>query len=374
MKNIVIIIPALNPGKNLLSYVAELTGRGFSRIILVDDGSREECKPIFTELVNQYGCDLLVHARNMGKGRALKDALNFYLNTYSREYGGVIAADADGQHKVADVVLVEEAMDEDRLILGVRDFSLPIVPFKSRFGNRITRAVMKCLIGGNITDTQTGLRGIPNKLCSEYLTLFGERFEYETTMLIESVRKQIPIREVTIETVYIDDNRETDFRPVMDSIAIFRLILGTFLKYITISLTSFALDYALFCLFFAILRDSADAMQVWTATVVARVLSSLFNYLMNRKVVFQSNYGIRRTLVRYYALCVVQMCCSALLVLCATQKLGWPSTTAKPFVDIALFFAGYQVQRKWVLKNKSMVMIQDQLCKDGIQRLPSTII
>lgn len=350
----VVIIPALNPDERLNDYVAELVQKGFDRILLVDDGSREACKPIFRTLADRYGCDLLVHARNMGKGRALKDAFNHYLNHYAKEYIGVITADSDGQHRADDVVKLDEAMAAggDALVLGVRDFGQADVPFKSRFGNRITRTVMKLLVGGSISDTQTGLRGIPNRLVAEYLTLFGERFEYETTMLIESVRKNIPIREVTIETVYIDGNRETHFNPLKDSIAIYRLILGSFLKYVAVSLSSFLIDYLLFLLVSALMRAASLDVRVWTATVVARVVSSAFNYMMNRSVVFRAKGNVKSTLVKYYILCVAQMCCSAALVALAGKAFGWPSAGVKPVVDLVLFFLSYHIQRLWVFREK----------------------
>ena len=351
-RNCVLVIPALNPPDILTEYVIELKKEGFEKIILIDDGSRDEFKSLFENLRDHYQCDLIVHAVNMGKGRALKNALNYYLNNYVHEYKGVITADSDGQHVVKDVVGMDEEMgkEENALILGVRDFSQENVPFKSRAGNRITRAVLKIMIGGNVTDTQTGLRGIPNQLAYQYLTLFGERFEYETTMLIESIKQDIPIREMTIDTVYYDGNSETHFHPVKDSIRIYKLLFKSFFKYIIVSLSSFLLDYGLFCLVFALMFGTVDRTRVWVATVAARVISSFYNYMMNRKVVFKSDRHIKQTVTRYYLLCFVQMCCSAALVLIAMHVLNWPSAAVKPIVDVCLFLLSYQIQRRWIFR------------------------
>ena len=351
-RNSAIIIPALNPPEALTGYIMELKKEGFDKIIVVDDGSRDEFKEIFRRLKDNYDCDLIVHAVNMGKGRALKDALNYYLNEYSQDYRGVITADSDGQHLVKDVIRMDDEMgrNDSALILGVRDFDRKNVPFKSKAGNRITRNVLKVLIGGNVTDTQTGLRGIPNQIVYEYLTLAGERFEYETTMLIESIKKDIPIREISIDTVYYDGNSETHFHPVKDSIRIYKLIFGSFIKYMFVSLSSFALDYGLFCLLSAVMIGAVDTIRIWVATVIARVISSLYNYLMNRNVVFKSEKGIKQTIVKYYALCTVQMCCSAGLVLMATRWLHWPSPVVKPIVDTILFLLSYQIQSRWIFR------------------------
>ncbi len=240
--------------------------------------------------------------------------------------------------------------NENAMILGVRDFNKENVPFKSRAGNRITRNVLRILIGGNVADTQTGLRGIPNKIAFQYLTLAGERFEYETTMLIESIKKDIQIREITIDTVYYDGNSETHFHPIKDSIRIYKLIFGSFIKYIFVALSSFVLDYGIFCVMSAVLMDAVDTTRIWSATMVARVISSLYNYLMNRNVVFNSEKDIKQTILQYYALCVVQMCCSAIFVLMVTRGLRWPSTVVKPFVDTLLFLLSYQIQSKWIFR------------------------
>ena len=349
-RNSVLIIPALNPPPEVIPYVAELKTEGFERIIVVDDGSREEFKQIFDELRDVYGCDLFVHAVNMGKGRALKDSLNYYMNTYSAEYKGVITVDSDGQHLAKDVVRLDDALggDDRSLILGVRDFDQENVPFKSSAGNRITRNVLRLLAGVHVRDTQTGLRGMPNGIIPAYLTLTGERFEYETAMLIESARKGIPIREITIETVYLDGNKESHFNALRDSVRIYSLIFKMFFKYAVVSITSFLLDYGIFCLLAAALAGMADVKRIWIATAGARVISSLYNYLMNRKVVFKSDKGVRKTMVKYYALCAVQMCCSALLVLMAVRGIHWPAAAVKPIIDIVLFLLSYRIQSRWI--------------------------
>ena len=230
MRNCVVIIPALNPPEILEEYVKQLNAEGFEKIIIVDDGSCDESKSLFRYLEDAYCCDLLVHAVNMGKGRALKDALNYYLVTYSGSYKGVITADSDGQHLVKDVVRMDDeiGLDDSALLLGVRDFGKENVPFKSRAGNRITRNILKILIGGNVTDTQTGLRGIPNQIIYEYLTLTGERFEYETTMLIESIKKDIPIREIRAVTanVTIPPRYKVTAAMITRMITLFNLVLN----------------------------------------------------------------------------------------------------------------------------------------------------
>lgn len=353
----VIVIPALNPGRELIGYVEALIGNGWSRILLVDDGSRDDCRFIFDTIEEKKECTVLRHEVNLGKGRALKDAMSRYKDIFLSEDGkdrpgGIITVDSDGQHTVEDVSKVAAAMDEHptSLVLGARDFNTGNVPPKSMFGNKCTRVALKLFIGGDIHDTQTGLRGIPNVLIDRYSGLDGDRFEYETVMLIDAIKSGTDIREVPIQTVYINDNSETHFNPVIDSIKIYRVIFATFFRYLLSSLSSFLVDYGIFCgLIFAMGRTTlSQSRSVWIATVVSRICSSLFNYTINKKLVFKSNRGAG-TFVMYYVLCICVMASSAALVSLA-GSVGFPVQIAKIIVDTLLFIVSYRVQKTMIFK------------------------
>lgn len=365
-RNSVLIIPSLNPDERLISYVEDFISNGFSKIILVNDGSSPKTGLLFDKICSRPECDLLVHTVNMGKGRSLKDAFNYYCQKYQDRYAGVITVDADGQHTLADVIQLDKAMVayQKSLILGVRDFDNPSVPFKSRFGNKITRHMIRLLIGSAkqedsddrhakaISDTQTGLRAIPNELIPDYLTIAGERFEYETNMLIEALHTQTPMKEIPIQTVYVDDNKETHFRPIADSIAIYGQIFSTFLKYAIASLSSFLMDYGIYSLLILLLGFLPLGPKIWIAAACARILSSLYNYTVNKNVVFKQHKNAKSTLEKYYALCAVQLCCSAQLVWLICGHTSFSEISVKLFVDTILFVASYYVQKNWVFREK----------------------
>ena len=359
MKNAVIIIPALNPDERLITYCKELVAVGFDRLLMVDDGSDEEHRKIFDELEKMPQCVIFRHAINLGKGRALKNALNCFMNMKDRDnYCGVITADADGQHTVEDVLKLQDKMAGGckKLILGARDFDADNVPPKSKFGNKCTRTVFKMLHGVRLQDTQTGLRGIPTEIIPKYLDLFGERFEYETGMLITTAREKIGFEEVIINTVYENNNEGTHFNPIRDSFAIYKLLLGTFIKYIISSLLSFIIDIGLFKIFLLVFATVADSARIIVATVMARIFSSLFNFSVNKNVVFDtgktSGGESRVMLVKYYVLCVLQMACSAGAVALLFKVCHIPETVIKICVDTVLFLISYQIQRRLIFKEQ----------------------
>jgi len=361
-RNSAIIIPALDPCKELVEYVDDLIKAGFARIILVDDGSDANHRLIFDELEGNDECVVVRHAINLGKGRGLKNAFNYFLNMEDvSDYCGVITADSDGQHTVEDVIRLSDKLkdysdnDYGALLLGSRDFGLSIVPFKSKFGNRITRIVLYLLHGVKLKDTQTGLRGVPKSIIPEFIEIFGERFEYETNMLIVAARQNIGIVEVPIKTVYENNNEGTHFNPIRDSWAIYKILFGTFFKYIMSSLSSFVIDILIFRLVLDLLKKGniPSAVIISASTLTARIISSIYNYLINRKVVFKSNDKGAVSLIKYYVLAVIQMCCSAALVTIFYNWIGIPETIVKVIVDGLLFLISFQIQKRLVFVDDS---------------------
>ena len=360
MKKTLVLIPALNPPKQLIDYVKSLLDNNLKDILLVDDGSKEEFKEIFETIEKFPDANIKVfrHAKNFGKGRALKNAFNYFLTLPNLdEYNGVVTADSDGQHRVEDVIKLAKEVEEnpDILILGCRDFDLEQVPPKSKFGNKITNGAFKLFYGKNISDTQTGLRGFPTAIIKDFLDIAGERFEYETKMLIFCFQKEIPIKEVVIETIYFNDNSETHFNPIIDSIKIYKVTLSPFLKYIASAVSSFILDILSFKWILALLlafRNIEGAAVITIATVAARIISSTFNFYLNKKFVFEYEKNTKESLLKYYSLCAVQMLISAFFVTLVWKHTKYPETSIKIVVDSILFLLSYFIQQRWVFKRK----------------------
>ena len=352
MYNNILLIPALNPDEGFIKYVRDLREAGFSRIVAVDDGSREDLKYIFATLRDEYGCDLITHEVNKGKGKALKNGFLYINEKYGKfdDYKGVITADSDGQHTVPDVIKLNNLLDAAEtptLFLGSRNFDLDIVPQKSKKGNKITSRVFKLFYGKHIGDTQTGLRAISRGLVDEYAHLEGDRFEYETNMLIYATRAKHPIIEEPIETVYIDNNSETHFRPIVDSFKIYKLLLGSFFKFAIVSIASMLLDQSLANLLYYIVLKNA-----YLAKGIARLFSAVFNFAMNRKVVFKADADAKGQALRYALLAVCQLGLSTLIVglLTSLVEAKWLFTVFSIVVDTVLFLVSYKVQDVWVFK------------------------
>lgn len=352
---ICVIVPSYNPDEKLISTVKGLAEEGFDDILVVNDGSDEAHTQPFTEVEKLQQVTLIHHEVNKGKGRAMKTAFRYCLEN-RRDMDGVVTVDGDGQHKPEDVRACCRAMLEKTgqscVVLGCRDFTRPDVPPRSRMGNNITRGVFRFACGIRISDTQTGLRAIPTALLPFMTEVSGERYEYETQMLLEMNKKGIPFQEVTIDTVYIEENASSHFHPFRDSFKIYAVIL----KFIMNSFLSFVIDIALFTILEYIIGERLPHWaMVLIATVGARAVSSLYNYYMNRSRVFEAEVSVKSSLPRYYVLCLGQMLVSYGLV----NAISWLLKTGnlltsliKVLVDVTLFLLSFQIQRQWVFADK----------------------
>lgn len=349
-----VIIPAYEPDERLLTLLQKLNTEDLKPVIVVNDGSGEKYDALFEkalELIGGNGGVLLKHEINQGKGAALKTAFSYVLETWPDAVGAV-TADSDGQHTPECIYRVREALAQnpDSLIMGVRHFDSDDIPWKSRFGNNLTIRVFRAATGLSVSDTQTGLRGIPRAFMRELLEIPENRFEFEMKMLLESIGKY-PIVEVPIQTVYESkEDHQTHFRPVKDSARIYWILIGRFLKYVISSLSSSVIDLTMFQIFCHIFRAKLTA-YIAVSTVLARIISSIFNYAMNYKVVFHSREKAGRSAVKYFLLSVIQMGCSALLVTIGAALIPVvPEVVIKIVVDFCLFFASYYIQKRFVFQ------------------------
>ena len=343
MEDVVILIPAYKPEKEIMvAFLDELTKK-FKNIVIVNDGSGAEFDDFFVSLKNK-GLDVVAHEVNKGKGRAIKTGFEYILNKYNNALG-TITADCDGQHTVEDIIKCAEELRKhpEDLIVGCRDFNQEDVPPRSKFGNKLTRTIFKIFIGINITDTQSGLRAFGKNLMNLFLKTDGERYEYETNMLIECKTYDIKIQEVTIKTVYINKNEGSHFNPIKDSLKIYKL----FFKYIISAVSSFLLDILLFTLFVNIIKID---QKIIVATILARIISAIYNFVINSKLVFKK--GSKSSIIKYIILSIIQMLISGYAVTYIVKFININATVIKIVVDTIIFLVNFVIQREWVFKNK----------------------
>lgn len=336
-----IIVPSYEPDMRLLQVVQDITLKlPQARIIVVDDGSGPRYRDYFDE-ASFIGATVLTHPINQGKGAALKTAFTHIEQEILQERlpaQVMVTVDSDGQHVIKDILAVAKASEENpsHLILGARAF-VGKVPARSRFGNKVTAALFALVTGQKVTDTQTGLRGVSTDLIPWLLNLDGQRFEYEFHMLLEANKSGYKITEVPIETVYLEENKSSHFRPIRDSIRIY----SPFLKFSGTAVLASLIDaLALFILF-------ALTENLLLSVVLARVLSASSQCLLNARLVFKGTSSLFKSVLRYTFLVLALLACNYFLMT-SLVAIGIGLVLAKLLTETLLFLVSYRVQHKHV--------------------------
>ncbi len=300
---IALLIPIYQPGEKVLPFLKQFKGDEFAAFLIVNDGSEESFDPVFDSIAKETPFEVIGYRGNKGKGNALKEGMKHLLAAHP-DLDFILTADSDGQHAYEDILRVEnECMSHpDALILGVRDFSQ--MPKKSKSGNTWMRRYFRFATGVDCLDTQTGLRAIPKNLYPLSLDTYGSRFEYESNFLMAAV-KETSLHQITIQTIYEDNNKGTHFRPFIDSCR----IMHAPISYVITGLLSYFLDIGLFALLIYTVYTNAasDPLANLYAQAIARSASMVFNFLLLFFWVFHRKRDILRSAWKYLILALITL-------------------------------------------------------------------
>lgn len=331
----IILVPSYQPTFRLLDVIAGIRlAVPWLTVLVVDDGSGCEYEHIFAA-ATAAGARVLSYPSNRGKGHAIKVGLSYAQSRWPGE--DIVTADGDGQHATADIIRVAEKLKESKsIVLGGRRFA-GAVPLRSRAGNEITRRLFRAASGLSLHDTQTGLRGFPAASIGWLTTVRGERFEYELTVLLEACAAGWDVEEIEIETIYLDENASSHFRPVRDSVR----VMLPMLRFAASSFSAFVIDTILLQLLFV----ATGSLVV--SVVGARLTSASTNFVMNRQLVFGGREPghLRRHVLGYFGLAAALLAANYGMLLGLTT-LGAPLLAAKLATEPLLYVASFAVQRR----------------------------
>lgn len=333
------LIPAYEPNQVMINLILQLYEKDFE-IIVVDDGSGSDYKNLFEE-ASSYAT-ILTQEVNCGKGSALKAGMSYIYHHFEKDTV-IVTVDADGQHCIEDVIRICDCVKQypDALLLGSRKLN-EHVPLRSQFGNTITRFVYRLSTGLNIYDTQTGLRAFSKKLIPDLLEISGERYEYEMNVLLEFAKKHIPIQEIEIKTIYIDDNATSHFKALKDSYRIYKEIL----KFSASSFCGFLVDYAMYSMLLMFTGN------LRFANIGARVVSAIVNYNLNRQFVFKNKDNIVKSALQYFLLAVMILIGNTIVLEQLVNGWGIHKMFAKILTECLFFLLSWLVQRCIIFRKR----------------------
>ena len=210
------VIPAYQDEKHIGDIVRRTRER-LDCVLVVDDGSSDQT----AQRAREAGAEVIIHNQNRGKGEAIKTGLGHWLG---REVTWVSLLDSDGQHLPEEIdrfLAAAACATQPTFLIGNRMNDLTGMPFIRRVVNRYMSSQISRLCGQGIPDTQCGFRMVDRQLVPELLS-GGNRFEYETEVLIIASRRGYKIESVPITTVYSD--QVSKIHPMRDALRFLKLM------------------------------------------------------------------------------------------------------------------------------------------------------
>ena len=354
----VLLIPAYRPDKKYTEFVKLLMAADYT-VVSVDDGSGEDCRPLFDE-AKSMGVDVIGYEENHGKGYALRYGIKHITENYP-DAEGIITADCDGQHTIKDLRRVEETLkaNPNKVVTGGRFAEGVKIPFRSALGNGFSRWQFKIATGVKVRDTQTGLRGFPISTAPYLLTAKGDRYEYEMNVLLRLHDWGYEIIEIPIETIYLEDNATSHYHPIRDSVRVVHQVnkyafgklfrkIKNILKFASTSMTCFAIDYILYNFVFLNIYPKEWSYRVAIAYASARVISATINYFLNAKLIFKQNAP--SMYVRYIIWAAFVAAIGSLGSNLLHEQAGVAEWLCKLLIDTPLWLVSYFGQKLFVFK------------------------
>jgi len=221
MMNIFIIIPAYNETRTIGAIVKALDQKGF-RVVVVDDGSRDNT---IVE-ANRAGAELIVHVKNEGKGRCIREGLEYAMEN---DCEAAITMDGDGQHNTHDI---DKFIDEYKrsgsdLVFGNRLHNPQKMPLIRRCTNMLMSFIISLLVTERIYDSQCGYRLISRK-GMEKMKLNTAKYEIESEMIMEAKRRGLKMSSVNIDSIY--EGEASQINPFLDTIRFVKFIINEYTR------------------------------------------------------------------------------------------------------------------------------------------------
>lgn len=271
-----VLIPAYEPDEQLITLTRKLSSQGL-QVLVVNDGSCDNYQNIFAQAAQS--ATVIRLAKNSGKGAALKAGMR-HIRDHMPECEHFITCDADGQHRVEDVLRVRDQLQKgEKFVLTVRQWRRDI-PLRSKIGNSLSRFVYALLANRYLSDNQSGLRGFSRVHIDWLIQVEKDNYDYEMNVLYYAAKKNIRIATVPIEAIYIGNNESSHFNPIKDTVRIYKSLFslagGSFIAFLVSEILVLAASLTL------------GYHQLLLTMPTTAAVSYLVSFIMNRYIFFRN--------------------------------------------------------------------------------------
>ena len=337
-----ILIPAYQPDTKLSALVDELrkilSKINFHLVVINDGSTNSKSKEIFQQLSTGNKITVISHEKNLGKGAALKSGFKF---AFEKNFDFIVTADADGQHLPSDIYkITKKVIREKNFIIGQREFGSE-VPFRSKIGNTFTSYLFKIIFGNFLEDTQSGLRAFPTSNVSDYLKINSNGYQFEFEILIMASKLNC-IATMPISTVYLDRNKTSHFRPILDSSLIYLVFIRYSMLVPFISICDFVTFIALNNFFYAN-----------NSFLISRFLTFILYFLVMKKLIFKSTGGVQKQFIMTSILFIFNLLIIAEILKFVNEESKIIIVGVYFTASIVMFMINFLVQKFIIYRNNN---------------------
>jgi glycosyltransferase involved in cell wall biosynthesis len=340
-----IIIPAYQPNNELVSLIKALTRNPNQRIILVDDGSTGNSREIIDAIDKDFSqVDVLRHAINLGKSKAIRTGFNHYLLNYANDSIGIVTVDSDERFNQNDISKIIECFVKNprTIVVGIEKPENKQSRFLQVLNNFFITSLQK-FTGATIVENSTDLRGIPKDVIVEFLKTDESENDFELDMLIKATQNKHSVLEMPIQNI----NKIRYNNPFPKVLRDSTKTIFVFLRFSLLSMSAAAIDFAVFSIAFI------NTKTVFSSMVIARIVSGTFQFTLGKRVVFKSTKKIFGEIIRYVLLVIVLMLLSYGVLTPMVVYLKINTYLAKVIAEVTIFLLSFAAQRILVFSKES---------------------
>lgn len=325
----VILMPVYNPDERIVNYVKKLKENNY-QVVLINDGSKSEYHSLFEKMV--HDCKIISYPFFKGKGYAIKKGIH-YIKEHLQDKKGIIILENE-----YDLMHINHI----RTLINKNSQKMCVVHHK---GKRFLTKLFSMIYNQKFIDVDSELFAFSMNYIDQMMVV--DENCYEVQSLIQSVQNNQEIEEIQLE------NKQEPFHLKNKTIQIMYVIFLHLIRFISSSIISSVIDVLLAWILLDILKlwMTNDFWRIALSSLIARILSTIVNYVINKKYVFKGKNNSKQTAIRFLVLTVVITVLSTLFVYAASSLHIMSEKLAKPVGDLLLFLLSYSAQTKWVFKN-----------------------
>lgn len=260
--------------------------------------------------------------------------------------------------------IITELEKGDAVIIAINSQE-GVVSKKRMLGIKIITKLFNMVHKQKANNIMSNVQGIPADKVEQFLKLKGDSCN-------ALINERFIIKDHNIDYRYtnVKSNVHTDApTSFFGYIKCVLIICLVFIKFMLSSLSAFVVDYTLslggynfwspiVVAFFASLSFQMPVFLLdveIVSTGIARIISSIYNYFINKKVVFSSkdNESKLSTAIKYFTLVLIIWVFNTIILKLATTYANIPFAFAKIIADIIMYFVSFTVQRDIIFKKRN---------------------